>query len=196
MTWNILAELYSTASAFSYCESYVLAWAYRRQRILKEILTYKPDIVCLQVTIQPLLLLLLLGLLLGSLLLLLSLLPLLLLLLCDLLPLEVVFLVCCCSMCGFSWCLLLSLCVGLVRFSVSVFSPLCSSLLRRLRASGFALGCVFWVQHARRASPTKPSYICTLIYIYINVLLLYMYMSVLGGAARALRGVSAPAAVC
>lgn len=50
MTWNVLAELYGTLAAFPHCEPYMLAWAYRRTRILDEIVKNKPDIVCLQVS--------------------------------------------------------------------------------------------------------------------------------------------------
>ncbi|CBZ52933.1 Carbon catabolite repressor protein, related [Neospora caninum Liverpool] len=48
MTWNVLAELYGTLDAFPHCDAYMLAWPYRRQRILDEILTHNPDVVCLQ----------------------------------------------------------------------------------------------------------------------------------------------------
>ncbi|XP_026192424.1 uncharacterized protein LOC34621331 [Cyclospora cayetanensis] len=48
MSWNVLAELYSTVAAFPHCEAYALSWPYRKQRIIQEILTHKPDIVCLQ----------------------------------------------------------------------------------------------------------------------------------------------------
>ncbi|OEH77099.1 endonuclease exonuclease phosphatase family protein [Cyclospora cayetanensis] len=42
------SELYSTVAAFPHCEAYALSWPYRKQRIIQEILTHKPDIVCLQ----------------------------------------------------------------------------------------------------------------------------------------------------
>nr|PIM05199.1 endonuclease/exonuclease/phosphatase family protein [Toxoplasma gondii COUG] len=48
MTWNVLAELYGTLDAFPHCDPYMLAWPYRRQRILEEILAHNPDVVCLQ----------------------------------------------------------------------------------------------------------------------------------------------------
>lgn len=49
MTWNVLAELYGTLDAFPHCDAYMLAWPYRRERILEEIISQDPDIVCLQV---------------------------------------------------------------------------------------------------------------------------------------------------
>eukprot|EP01054_Gregarina_sp_Poly1_P005054 Gregarina_sp_Poly_1__5053@NODE_267_length_10370_cov_226_463457_g233_i0_p1_GENE_NODE_267_length_10370_cov_226_463457_g233_i0NODE_267_length_10370_cov_226_463457_g233_i0_p1_ORF_typecomplete_len998_score142_53Exo_endo_phos/PF03372_23/8_1e03Exo_endo_phos/PF03372_23/6_6e45_NODE_267_length_10370_cov_226_463457_g233_i024835476 len=48
MTWNVLADIYATMDAYPYCEPYVLAWSYRRDRILAEVLAYRPDIICLQ----------------------------------------------------------------------------------------------------------------------------------------------------
>ncbi|KAL8270104.1 hypothetical protein Esti_005958 [Eimeria stiedai] len=48
LSWNVLAEIYSTSSAFPHCEAYVLAWPYRRGRILKELLQHRPDVICLQ----------------------------------------------------------------------------------------------------------------------------------------------------
>lgn len=49
MSFNILAEIYTTQEAFPYCEAYSLAWAYRKGRILDTILESEADIVCLQV---------------------------------------------------------------------------------------------------------------------------------------------------
>ncbi|PHJ24839.1 endonuclease exonuclease phosphatase family protein [Cystoisospora suis] len=48
MTWNVLAELYGTLDAFPHCDAYMLAWPYRRARILEEIISQDPDVVCLQ----------------------------------------------------------------------------------------------------------------------------------------------------
>ncbi|PFH37952.1 endonuclease/exonuclease/phosphatase family protein [Besnoitia besnoiti] len=48
MTWNVLAELYGTLDAFPHCDAYMLAWPYRRQRILDEIVAHDPDVICLQ----------------------------------------------------------------------------------------------------------------------------------------------------
>lgn len=33
---------------FPYCQSWVLGWQYRKQNLLKELLGYSADIVCLQ----------------------------------------------------------------------------------------------------------------------------------------------------
>src|SRR5699024_1423620 len=48
MTWNVLADIYATTEAYPYSPPYVLAWNYRRGRILAELLAYNPDIICLQ----------------------------------------------------------------------------------------------------------------------------------------------------
>ena len=39
--------------AFPYCPAWVLSWQYRKQNLLKEVLSYRADILCLQVTIKP-----------------------------------------------------------------------------------------------------------------------------------------------
>ena len=52
MTWNVLADIYATIEAFPYSEPFVLAWNYRRDRILAEIVSYNPDIICLQVKVK------------------------------------------------------------------------------------------------------------------------------------------------
>jgi CCR4-NOT transcription complex subunit 6 len=36
------------AEQFSYCQSWQLAWGYRKQNLLKELLNYNADIMCLQ----------------------------------------------------------------------------------------------------------------------------------------------------
>ncbi|KAK9806248.1 hypothetical protein WJX72_007236 [[Myrmecia] bisecta] len=48
LTYNLLADLYATAEQFSYCQPWVLAWGYRKQNLLKELLGYRADILCLQ----------------------------------------------------------------------------------------------------------------------------------------------------
>ncbi|EUD68316.1 hypothetical protein C922_01336 [Plasmodium inui San Antonio 1] len=48
MTWNVLAEIYGTIEAFPHCDPYMLAWSYRKTKIIQEILNNSPDIVCLQ----------------------------------------------------------------------------------------------------------------------------------------------------
>jgi len=48
LSYNVLAELYATNEMFGYCPSWALGWGYRRRNLLKEILKYGADIVCLQ----------------------------------------------------------------------------------------------------------------------------------------------------
>lgn len=36
------------AEQFSYCQPWMLAWGYRKQNLLKELLAYRADILCLQ----------------------------------------------------------------------------------------------------------------------------------------------------
>ncbi|KAI7825219.1 Endonuclease/exonuclease/phosphatase [Gamsiella multidivaricata] len=46
--YNILAEKYATPQMYGYTPSWALAWEYRKELILQEILAYSADIVCLQ----------------------------------------------------------------------------------------------------------------------------------------------------
>merc|ERR1712045_362435 len=48
MTYNILAQLYTNNTIFPYCPPYALNWNYRKHNLLREILTYRADIICLQ----------------------------------------------------------------------------------------------------------------------------------------------------
>lgn len=48
MTYNILAENYATRTQYGYCPSWALSWSYRKELILKEIITNQADIICLQ----------------------------------------------------------------------------------------------------------------------------------------------------
>jgi len=48
MTYNILADLYTNNTIFPYCPLYALNWNYRKHNLLREILTYRADIICLQ----------------------------------------------------------------------------------------------------------------------------------------------------
>ncbi|KAG6603172.1 Carbon catabolite repressor protein 4-like 1, partial [Cucurbita argyrosperma subsp. sororia] len=48
LSYNILADVYATSESYSYCPSWALSWAYRRQNLLREIVGYHADIVCLQ----------------------------------------------------------------------------------------------------------------------------------------------------
>lgn len=49
LTYNILADLYTTTQQFPTTEAFALQWQYRRQVILKELSMHDADIVCLQV---------------------------------------------------------------------------------------------------------------------------------------------------
>jgi mRNA deadenylase 3'-5' endonuclease subunit Ccr4 len=46
--YNVLAESYALPDRHPYCPQWVLLWSYRRQRLLREILSYDADVVCLQ----------------------------------------------------------------------------------------------------------------------------------------------------
>ncbi|ORX90110.1 hypothetical protein K493DRAFT_288487 [Basidiobolus meristosporus CBS 931.73] len=48
LTYNILSEKYATSQQYGYTPSWALEWEYRKDLILQEILSYSPDILCLQ----------------------------------------------------------------------------------------------------------------------------------------------------
>ena len=48
VTYNTLAEIYATQQQYPYCDFWALAWDYRFQNLLREILDASPDVVCLQ----------------------------------------------------------------------------------------------------------------------------------------------------
>jgi CCR4-NOT transcription complex subunit 6 len=48
LSYNILAESYASLDRYYYCPSWALDWNYRKQGILKELLSYDADILCLQ----------------------------------------------------------------------------------------------------------------------------------------------------
>ncbi|WOL04200.1 carbon catabolite repressor protein [Canna indica] len=48
LSYNILSEAYATTESYSYCPSWALSWPYRRQNLLREIVGYHADILCLQ----------------------------------------------------------------------------------------------------------------------------------------------------
>ena len=48
ITYNILAELYSTKSIYPHCDPWTLSWSYRKNLILQELYDLQGDIVCLQ----------------------------------------------------------------------------------------------------------------------------------------------------
>ncbi|CAA0812689.1 Carbon catabolite repressor protein 4 homolog 1 [Striga hermonthica] len=48
LSYNILSDIYASNELYSYCPSWALSWAYRRQNLLREIVGYRADIICLQ----------------------------------------------------------------------------------------------------------------------------------------------------
>lgn len=48
LTFNILAQIYATPEHYPNCPSWALNWNFRKQNILKELLAYDCDIICLQ----------------------------------------------------------------------------------------------------------------------------------------------------
>ncbi|KAI3782463.1 hypothetical protein L2E82_12510 [Cichorium intybus] len=48
LSYNILCDSYATSDVYGYCPSWALSWPYRRQNLLREIVGYLADIVCLQ----------------------------------------------------------------------------------------------------------------------------------------------------
>lgn len=53
LSYNILCEKYATAHMYGYTPSWALAWDYRKELILQEVMTYNADIICLQVRSSP-----------------------------------------------------------------------------------------------------------------------------------------------
>ncbi|XP_058073818.1 carbon catabolite repressor protein 4 homolog 1-like isoform X2 [Magnolia sinica] len=48
LSYNILSDMYATSELYSYCPSWALSWPYRKQNLLREIVGYHADILCLQ----------------------------------------------------------------------------------------------------------------------------------------------------
>ncbi len=48
LNYNVLAERYATAQMYAYTPSWALAWDYRKEFIMQEIISYGADLVCLQ----------------------------------------------------------------------------------------------------------------------------------------------------
>ncbi|KAI4341292.1 hypothetical protein MLD38_026031 [Melastoma candidum] len=48
LSYNILSDACATSESYTYCPSWALSWPYRRQNLLREIIGYCADIVCLQ----------------------------------------------------------------------------------------------------------------------------------------------------
>lgn len=49
LSYNVLCEKYATGQMYGYTPSWALAWDYRKELILQEVLNYSADILCLQV---------------------------------------------------------------------------------------------------------------------------------------------------
>ncbi|KAE8704613.1 Carbon catabolite repressor protein 4-like protein 2 [Hibiscus syriacus] len=48
LSYNILSDSYASHELYSYCPSWAISWPYRRQNLLREIVGYHADIICLQ----------------------------------------------------------------------------------------------------------------------------------------------------
>ncbi|KAK4272621.1 hypothetical protein QN277_021149 [Acacia crassicarpa] len=48
LSYNILSDAYASKDLYSYCPPWALSWPYRRQNLLREIVGYRADIICLQ----------------------------------------------------------------------------------------------------------------------------------------------------
>lgn len=48
LSYNILADMHASSELYSYCPSWALSWPYRKQNLMREIVGYHADIVCLQ----------------------------------------------------------------------------------------------------------------------------------------------------
>lgn len=48
LSYNVLSDIYASRDMYSYCPDWALTWEYRRQNLLKEIVGYNADILCLQ----------------------------------------------------------------------------------------------------------------------------------------------------
>lgn len=52
LCYNILCERYATSTMYGYTPSWALAWDYRKELIITEIVNYEADFLCLQVRCQ------------------------------------------------------------------------------------------------------------------------------------------------
>lgn len=48
LSYNILSDTSASSELYSYCPTWALSWPYRRQNLLREIVAYRADVVCLQ----------------------------------------------------------------------------------------------------------------------------------------------------
>ena len=52
LTYNVLSPFCTARDRYPHCPSWALAWTYRRERVLQELFTHAPDLVCLQEVTQ------------------------------------------------------------------------------------------------------------------------------------------------
>lgn len=48
LSYNILSDMYAIGNLYDHCPPWALVWEYRRQNLLREIIAYGADILCLQ----------------------------------------------------------------------------------------------------------------------------------------------------
>ncbi|KAF8102205.1 hypothetical protein N665_0201s0480 [Sinapis alba] len=48
LSYNILSDTSASSDLYSYCPPWALSWPYRRQNLLREIVAYRADVICLQ----------------------------------------------------------------------------------------------------------------------------------------------------
>eukprot|EP00741_Cyanophora_paradoxa_P025079 tig00000342_g24207.t1 len=48
LTYNVLAEIYAGQNMYPYCPGWALGWNYRKKNLIRELLTNRADIMCLQ----------------------------------------------------------------------------------------------------------------------------------------------------
>lgn len=48
MPYSALCRLVLQSDVYHHCPAWMMAWHYRKRNLLKELLTHKPDIMCLQ----------------------------------------------------------------------------------------------------------------------------------------------------
>jgi CCR4-NOT transcription complex subunit 6 len=48
LTYNVLAEIYATPEQYPYCAPWALPWNFRRRNLLRELVNYRADVMCLQ----------------------------------------------------------------------------------------------------------------------------------------------------
>ena len=48
VTYNVLAAIYATQTMFPYCPMWALSWNFRKDMILRELMGYDADVLCMQ----------------------------------------------------------------------------------------------------------------------------------------------------